>query len=164
MDTFAMVPPVGIAELHMDPPDPLPYVGGHSCSGTAEQAIDDPRGCGRSGSGSIIASVELRHIGGELARDRPPHGALSTLPGDFVLFAVGGAFDPQMAAAGVERIERLTAAMAAYDVGRYANFTEARCAPGDCFPAATVARLEAAKAAYDRDGLIRANHAISATR
>ena len=31
IDTFAMVPPVGIAELHMDPPRPCPYAGGGQC-------------------------------------------------------------------------------------------------------------------------------------
>src|SRR6185436_13432881 len=29
MDTFAMVPPIELAELAMDPPDPLPFVSGH---------------------------------------------------------------------------------------------------------------------------------------
>src|SRR6185437_7397635 len=29
IDTVAMVPPVALSEMHMDPPDPVPYLGGH---------------------------------------------------------------------------------------------------------------------------------------
>jgi FAD/FMN-containing dehydrogenase len=161
MDTFAMVPPVGIAELHMDPPDPLPYVGGHQLLGALpEQAIDDLVAVAGPGSGSIIASVELRHIGGELARDRPHHGALSTLSGAFAMYAVGMAMDAGMAAAVEGQIDRVKEALAPYDVGRYTNFTEVRTSPRDFFPARTVERLRAVKAAFDPDGVIRANHPV----
>ena len=41
MDTFAMVPPVGIAELHMDPPDPVPYTGEGMMLGELSDATID---------------------------------------------------------------------------------------------------------------------------
>ena len=165
LDTFATVPPVGLSELHMDPPMPVPYVTGHQLLGPLpEHAIDDFVAAVGPHSGSRLVSVELRHTGGELARDRAHHGALSTLPGDFVLFAVGMALDGSMAELMEAQIDRLGAAMAPYDVGRYANFTEVRSSPRDFFPEATVARLQAVKATYDRTGVIRANHPVRAAR
>jgi hypothetical protein len=112
----------------------------------------------------MLVSVELRHGGGELARERPHHGALSTLPGEFVMFAIGMALDASMAEAMQAQIDRLTQVLAPYDVGRYANFTVVRSAPRDFFPRTTVTRLQAVKAAYDADGLIRADHPIRAAR
>src|SRR5262249_57438508 len=90
IDTFAMVPPVGLAELHMDPPDPMPYASSHLLTDELPAgAIDDFVAMSGPGSGSPLASVELRHLGGALGRSRPGHGAVSTLPGPCASFAVG---------------------------------------------------------------------------
>ncbi len=100
MDTFAMVPPAGLAELHMDPVDPIPYRTAHSLVGELPaKAIDDLVAVTGPGSGSPLLTVELRHGGGALARAEAGHGALATLPGSYAMLAVGAVMEPEMAPA-----------------------------------------------------------------
>ena len=163
MDTFAMVPPVGIAETHMDPPDPAPFI---SDSQLLEEltpgAIDDILAVTGPGSGSPLASVELRHSGGALARAESHHGALAKLEGEYVMFAGGMAMDEAMTAANVAYLDRLTDALRGYEVGQYANFVERPYDARGFFPDETYARLQTIKGEYDPDNLFRANHPIEA--
>jgi FAD/FMN-containing dehydrogenase len=161
MDTFAMVAPVGLSELHMDPPEPVPYVTAHALLGDLPAgAIDDLVAVAGAGSGSPLVSVELRHTGGALARSSTDHGALDTLPGSFAMFAVGMAGDPAIDAAAEAQLALVSGSLAPYDAGRYLNFTEEAVPAGELFPAETVERLRAVKAAVDPDGLFRANHPV----
>ena len=72
LDTFAMVAPIALADMAMDPPDPLPYR-----STTA--LLDDlsAEAVGRllevvgEGAGSPLPLVQIRHLGGALARTEP---------------------------------------------------------------------------------------------
>ncbi len=69
MDTIQAQPPAGIAELHMDPPTPVPYTSEslltHELPASAIDSLVEAIG---PGSGSQLASVELRHGGGALSR------------------------------------------------------------------------------------------------
>ena len=73
MDTFAMVPPVGLAELHMDPPDPLPYTGeGMMLSELPAKAIDAFVAAAGPESGSPLDLGRDQASGrGALPRQRP---------------------------------------------------------------------------------------------
>ena len=78
MDTFAMVPPVGIAELHMDPPSPVPYTGeGQMLGFLPDAAIDAFVAAAGPESGSPLVSAEIRHLGGAMLRSADHHGALA---------------------------------------------------------------------------------------
>jgi hypothetical protein len=56
MDTIGMVPPAGIAELHMDPREPMPYVGDGQLLGRHDEAgIDAFVAAAGPGSGSASA-------------------------------------------------------------------------------------------------------------
>jgi FAD binding domain/Berberine and berberine like len=164
MDTFAMVPPVGLAELHMDPRDPMPYASHHALTGELPaQAIGDLVAAAGPGSGSTLASVELRHTGGALARTAPHHGALAALPGSYASFAVGLA-DPMTAAQTGEDLARVEAALRPHEAGQYLNFTEQTTPAEAFFDADTAARLQAVKQAYDPQRLFQANHELGAGR
>ncbi|HEY2716528.1 MAG TPA: FAD-binding oxidoreductase, partial [Solirubrobacterales bacterium] len=90
MDTFAMQPPAGIAELHMDPPEPGPALGDGMLLGELDEAaLETWLGVVGPGSGSPLVSVELRHIGGTLARPAAGGGVLDAVPGNYLQFAVG---------------------------------------------------------------------------
>ena len=72
MDSVAVQPPAGIAELHMDPPEPVPYWGDSILIGELPAAaIDSLLEAVGPGSGSQLLSVELRHCGGALSRTSP---------------------------------------------------------------------------------------------
>ena len=163
MDTFAMLPPVGLAEIHMDPPDPIPAVSDTMLmADLTDKAIDDMVAVAGPGSGSMLATVEFRHMGGALGRTQPHHGALAKLEGDFAMFAGGMAVDPAMTAANEAQLALLNGALAPYQSGQYGNFVERTADVSSFFGAETYARLQRVKGEYDPDGLFRANHAIEA--
>jgi hypothetical protein len=164
MDTFASQPPVGIAELHMDPRDPVPYDSTHAMLGAIDaSAIDRLVEAAGPDSGSALLSVELRHAGGALSRTAPGAGAVATLPGEYAFFAVGIA-DPSMALKTSVDLDRVAAALRPDEAGHYFNFVEEKSDPAGFFPPTVAARLEAARDTYDPTRLMQANHEIGAAR
>jgi hypothetical protein len=162
MDTFAMVPPVGLAEMHMDPPDPVPVVGDHQLlKSLPAKAIDDLVAVAGPDSGSPLLSLEIRHLEGALARSEPHHGALSTIPGMFATFAVGLAVDAESNAALQAQLLLVKGALESYDAGRYWNFTLEQLAAERFFPGETCRRLSAVKAQYDPEDTFQANQPIA---
>ena len=163
LDTLAMLPPVALAEIHMDPPEPVPYVGGHQLlSELPAEAVDSFVAAAGPESGSTLLSAEIRHTGGALGRTAPHHGAMASMPGSFATFSVAMAMDEAGAAAGHADLARVADALAPYDAGRsYSNFTEAQADAASFFPPETVRRLEAVKSQYDPEDVFRANHPIT---
>ena len=163
MDTFAMVPPVGIAELHMDPPDPVPYTGeGMMLGELSDATIDAFVAAAGPESGSPLVSAEIRHLGGALHRSAPHHGALTTFDASFLTFGIGFVFDEATYAANRVQLELLRGALGPADTGRqYLNFTEEETDPARFYTPEAYRRLRAAKAEYDPDNLFRANHPIT---
>jgi hypothetical protein len=164
MDTFAMVPPVGIAELHMDPPDPVPYTGEGQMLGELDATgIDRFVAAAGPTSGSPLVSAEIRHLGGALHRSAPHHGALATFDSSFLTFGIGMVFDEETYRANREQLDFLRAALAPYDNGRqYLNFTEDHTDPARFYTEDTYRRLRELKAAVDPGNVFRATPPIPA--
>jgi FAD/FMN-containing dehydrogenase len=162
MDTLATIPVEQLRELHMDPPAPVPAHGdGMLLNGMPPEAIDALVAVAGAEAGSPLLSVEVRHLGGALARKAPGHGALATIDGDFVMFAVGMTVTPEMATAVKAHVEHVQAALSPWDAGRdYLNFTERRERGERLFGATTYRRLQAVKAKVDPDDLFRSNHPV----
>jgi hypothetical protein len=163
LDTFAMVTPEGLLALHMDPPGPVPGAGdGAQLDVMPDEAIDALVAVAGPGSGSPLVSVDLRHLGGALARADEGYGALAALEGDFSLYAVGVAPDPEAAAAVHSYVDVLKGALAPWDAGRrLLNFSERRIDPRAAYPAAAYRRLRAVKTLVDPDDVFQANHPIA---
>jgi FAD/FMN-containing dehydrogenase len=162
MDTFAMVPPVALSELAMDPPDPVPYLADSQMLGDLPaETIDDLAAVAGPGSGSSLVMVELRQAGGALRQAATHHGALASLAGSFVSMAVGAVMDEASAAAAEAQLALLHGALAPHQVGHYLNFTEAEVDTRSAYQADAYRRLQAVKGEYDPDDLFRANHRIS---
>jgi FAD/FMN-containing dehydrogenase len=159
MDTFAMQPPVALAELAMDPRDPLPYR-----SGTAlidELPAPAIEGIARiGGPGSSLAIVQLRHMGGALARRAPGAGARATLPGEIAVFALGVVPEPAAEPAVEAQVGGVLAAVAPHHTGDYPNFVEQPADASAFFDAETWRRLREVKADYDPQDVFKANHHI----
>ncbi len=163
IDTFAMMPPVGISELHMDPPTPIPYAGGAHLllSDLSPEVIADFVTATGPGSGSPLVSAEIRHNGGELSRAAAGNGACASVAGEYMTFGVGLVFDPSGGEAVRARLAMMEEALEPADTGRrYLNFTEGTTSPEKFFTPEAYARLQAVKARVDPDELIRANHPI----
>lgn len=162
MDTFATIPVKRLQELHMDPPGPVPGHGdGMLLNDLPESAIDELVAVAGAESGSPLISVEVRHLGGALARKSPGHGALASIEADFGLFAVGATPTPEVHAAVKAHIERVQAALSKWDAGReYLNWTDRRERGERLFGPITYRRLQAVKAAVDPYDLFRSNHPV----
>ena len=162
MDTFATTPVRELKRLHMDPEHPVPGFGdGALLSDFNDAAIDALVQTAGAGAGSPLLSVEIRHAGGALARKAPGAGALASIDGQFLLFAVGMAMTPEMGAAVSAHLELVQNALARWDSGRtYLNFSEKRQRGERLFGDVNYRRLQAVKAAVDPDDVFRSNHPV----
>jgi FAD/FMN-containing dehydrogenase len=163
LDTLATIPVDGLSELHMDPPQPVPFAGdGMLLAELPADAVDALVGVAGAGSGSPLLSVEVRHLGGALERASTSNGALSSIDAGFALYGVGVAMDADVQAGVQAHAAKVQGALAAWSADRsFMNFTERRSDPSEFFDASTYERLQRVKAEYDPDAVIRANHSIS---
>ncbi len=160
MNTFAMVEPAALSYLAMDPEDPVPYtsrgriVSDMSAAGidaVVEATIESPD----------IVMTELRALGGALGRHAPGHGVRATLDGDYLAFALGAVFEPELYDAVHSQAEHVEAAMAPWDAGtHYANFEEDKADARRFYDAESWRVLRALRTHWDPNGLFLANHEI----
>jgi FAD binding domain len=72
LDTFAMIPAPALQRLHMDPGQPVPGQGdGAFLAGFPAAAIDALIAVAGPDADTALASIEVRHLGGALARPPP---------------------------------------------------------------------------------------------
>ena len=164
MDTFAVAPPAVLGDMAMDPPDPLPLMSAHQLLDDLPRAgVDDLVAAAGPGSGSPLALVELRQLGGALARRSPGAGARATLPGTLSMLALGVPADEASAATAKSYLDSVERAVLPYRSGDYPNFVEKPSDASGFFDAETWARLRLVKALYDPSDLFKGNHHIPPT-
>lgn len=90
IDTFAQVPAADLAHLQLDPQEPTAvYANSVLVDGFPADAVEALVAAAGPGSGSRLLFVELRQLGGALARPSPRGGALDHLPAEFLVLGVG---------------------------------------------------------------------------
>jgi FAD/FMN-containing dehydrogenase len=105
LDTFTIVPPSALGHLHMEPEHPVARLADDGLVGALPAAaIDDLLAVAGPGSGSPLATVELRHAS----------GALETLEDGFFTHAAGMPTDTASAAAIEAQLALVAAALAPY--------------------------------------------------
>ena len=162
-DSFAMVPPVVLGDLAMDPLDPLPLHLTHTLvDRLPAETIDELMakiGPG-SGRGPTVTMLQLRHMGGALARETPGAGARATLPGEVCVMALGVVLDEASDRAVRAALADVDAVVAPHAAGSYANFVEVPADATGFFEPAVWNRLREVKARYDRDDVFFGGHHI----
>jgi hypothetical protein len=162
-DTFAMVSPEALGSLHMDPPDPTPAFGNQALlADLPEEAIDALLEVAGPGTDSPLLAVELRHLGGALARPAPGGGALSSVDAWIALLGAGVVPDQGAADAVRDRAARLVDTLRPSAAGlELSNFAENDPADTASFlPPEVNRRLQRIKAEVDPSDLFRANHPL----
>jgi hypothetical protein len=160
MDMVDRLPTNAISRIHMDPENPVPGVG-HSglLRELPDEALEAFAGQVGPGSESPLLMAELIQLGGALGRPAEGAGALTHLDASFLMFGVGVAMSPEMAAAATGALDRLEEAMAPWAAdGAFLNFADRPADLEDIFDADTASRLVSIKREWDPDGVIRANH------
>lgn len=162
LDTIAPVSPSTLCRLHGDPEGPTAGMSHHTLvarmDSTMVEALVDVAG---PDSGSGLISMEVRHLGGALARIPVGAGALSHIAAPYVVNAVAAAFDADMAAASYSELGRTIDAIAPWSAGTYMNFME-RPGPSP-FDPVTTARLTAVKNEFDPAGMFRSRDITTGT-
>ena len=162
MDTFAMVPPAELGDLAMDPREPLPFLSGHDLLDDVPAAgIDALVDVIGPGSDAAITMVQIRHLGGALARRTPGAGARATLPGELCVFSLGVAPDADAACARSRR--RCRRSRPPRRPTASATTPTSSRTPSDAsgfFDPDTWHCLREVKALYDPRDLFKANHPI----
>ena len=162
IDTFAMLPPTGLGELHMDPVGPVPaFIDGWLLRDLPAAAIDALVQTAGPGSGSPLDSVELRHLGARLADAAPDNGALASLEAGFATAAYSLVPDTDRAIAVGRHAAMLRSSLTPWEAElNYPNFAERSFDLADLFSPAACERLGRVKAQYDPGGLIVATHPV----
>ena len=163
IDGWAMMPAPELGHIHMDPPQPVPGISATlMLADVGDDAIAAMVEAAGHESGSPLLMVELRHIGGALARVPEGAGALGSLDGEYIFFAVGSPMAPGMEDAIRAHLPKVRATVEAHASGRdYLNFVEH---PIDdtsrLFSDSAYRRLQAVKAEYDPQDRFQSNHPI----
>jgi FAD/FMN-containing dehydrogenase len=161
-NTFGMVGPSALGYLAMDPDQPVPMrSAARILSDSSHATIDAFLDSAGPGSPSQLASVELRAMGGALARRPEGAGARATLNGDYAMFAVGGVMSPELEPVIQGQADGVASALAPWDAGaRYANFEERSADARLFYDEDTFRLLRALRTEWDPSGLFLANHEI----
>jgi len=165
IDTFEQMAAAGLSHIHMDPERPVPGIGGGATiAALPDEAIDAFTAAAGPDSGSPLLLSELRHLGGAAGRPAENGGALSHLDAGFVMYSVGMSTTPERDEAIHGHLHHLEEAMSPWAAGGgYFNFTERPCDVDAILPPDVCSRLAEVKSAYDPEGRIVANHAVSLT-
>ncbi|MGN6605498.1 MAG: FAD-binding oxidoreductase [Jatrophihabitans sp.] len=157
-DTFGPMSMPALAQLHMDPPGPVPgYGDGVLVDGLDADAVRAFVAVSEQ-CGPALLSLELRHLGGALRPDRGGDGAYTGIPADLALFAVGITPTPEAMQATRAAVQRVRVAMTPWSNGRaYGNFAEERVA-SEAIWGDAAGRLAAIRQAFDPHGVLHANH------
>jgi berberine-like enzyme len=151
-----------LCHLHMDPEHPVPGTGdGMLLETLPAEAIDELVRVAGAAASSPTLSIEVRHLGGELRRGRPEHGAFATVDAEYALYAVGIAPTAEAVAAVRASIESVREALRPWEAEQmYLNFADTRRDPRTLWAEGAYDRLCAIKEAVDPDNLIRSNHPL----
>ena len=162
IDTFATIPAAALAQLHQDPPHPVPGVGNGWLldSFDLDAAESLVAAAGMDGTSPLL-SVEVRHLQGALGRPDPRGGALSHLDAPYVLYAVGAPLGPVTADAIDSAVDDLAWRLAPWSSGgSFLNLTDRPTAAGAFFPADVLQRLTSIRDTVDPERRLRPNHGV----
>ena len=166
MDTFGPMPFAAMDAISMDPVDPM-GARQHSemLNELSPEAIETLVEVAGAGSGSPLIVLELRQLGGALARDADSLSTMGKGDSKFIMNGVGPAFTPEMAEGVMVYLSRVAEATRSFQTGdTYVNFMELEGASTERVKAAYAPedyeRLVALKDRFDPQNLFRFNRNI----
>jgi FAD/FMN-containing dehydrogenase len=170
MDTFGVMPYAAMDSISMDPVDPM-GASQHSemLSDLSPEAIEALVEVAGAGSGSPLIMLELRQLGGALARTADELSTMGKGESRFIMNGVGPAFTPEMAEGVQAHLARVAEATRPFQTGdTYVNFMELDGASADrvksSYPPEDFERLVALKDRYDPTNLFRFNRNIAPSK
>jgi hypothetical protein len=165
LDTFAMIPAAALGQLNLDPTQPMPGQGdGAFLADFPAAAIDALVAVAGPDAETPPDSVEVRHLGGALARP-VPGGAQPSIDASYLLYAAGAALTPGLAGPVRAHTQAVKDGLAPWHAGYdYYNFEETPATASAVLPPDSFRRLQQIKAGYDPDQVIISAHPVWPTR
>ncbi|WP_250004579.1 FAD-binding oxidoreductase [Actinoplanes sp. M2I2] len=166
VDTVADMPYENFAAIYNDPVDPAPFAERTLALGPLQPELVHKLIATAGPEADVPANfVELRHVGGALARTPSDAGAAGIRDAEFILWVVAIG-DPVGTAPAMQWSETLFDDLAPWTrAGKYLNFMAGEDLEPDAVRAAyspdTYRRLQHTKKAYDPANLFRLNHNIA---
>lgn len=162
LDTFGRMPAKALDRLHLDPEGGAPAVSGSSMlAELPDAAVDAWLEQAGPGATTSLNIVELRQLGGALARPHEGGGVLSYLDGGFATLNLAMAPTPETAEQGEKDAAQVTEALAPYANGRqYLNFAESLTDASTGYRPDAWRQLVGIRSAVDPHGLFLANHRV----
>ncbi len=160
LDAFATIAPPALAQLNLDPDQPIPTQGdGTLLADLPAAAIDALVAVVGPDADTQLISVEVRQLGGALARPAPAGGAQPSIDASHLVFAAGLAPTPDLASVVRAQAHAVKDALAPWHAGYdYYNFRETPAPASAVLPPASYRRLQKIKATYDPDQAIISAH------
>jgi FAD/FMN-containing dehydrogenase len=160
LDTFGPVDAADLVRVAGDPEEPSPARGdGFLVRELTDEVADAVAELIAENALSPLSVLELRLLGGAMARASDGHGALATLDGALSVFAGGPVFDADAAAAIADRLAHLRTRLAPWTSPQaLLNASGGGVDPARAFDDATWERLRRVQDAFDPDRLILSNH------
>jgi hypothetical protein len=165
MDHWEVSPPAAVLESHMEPGEPLPYLGDHLLLRELDDSgIDTFVRVLGEGSGSPLIMAGLRQLGGALAVSDPAGGVLDHFDAHYVYSGSAAPFEPVTAEMITEHCAVVRAALQPWDTGRTApTFVDSYTQPQGHLSATSVAAVDLVRARVDPTGLFRTDISPNAT-
>jgi hypothetical protein len=162
LDTFAMIPASALGQLNMDPTQPGAGEGdGALLADFPAAAIDAQVAVAGPDAPTPPTSIEVRHLGGALARPIPGGGAQPSIDASYLLNAVGAIPAPELTGPVRAHVQAVKDALAPWHAGYdYYNFEDVPGPAAAVLPPASFRRLQEIKAAYDPDQVIISAHPV----
>jgi FAD/FMN-containing dehydrogenase len=166
LDTFAMIRPSALGQLNMDPSQPAPGQGdGAFLADLPAAAIDSLVALAGPDADTPPDSVEVRHLGGALARPVPGGGAQPSIDASYLIYAAGATPTPDLAGSVRAHVQAIKQALAPWHAGYdYYNFEETPATAAAVLPPASFRRLREITAAHDPHQVIISVHPVWPTR
>jgi FAD/FMN-containing dehydrogenase len=160
LDTFRPVGTADLVRVAGDPEAPVPARGdGFLVRELSDDLVDAVAELIAENALSPLSVLELRLLGGAMARASDGHGALAALNGGLSVFASGPVVDADAAAGIADRLEHLRARLAPWTVPQaLLNSSGGGVDPARAFDDATWERLRRVQDAFDPDRVILSNH------
>jgi hypothetical protein len=154
LDTFAVVPAPSLADLHLEGSGPAAaYASSLLLDDLPEAAVEAVMDTAGPGSGSALAVLEIRQLGGALARPAARPGALERLDGAFILLGLGIDPDVDRWADQRDQARRVLDALAPWALPqRYLPMAEDETDASRGWGPHALRRLRAVREAVDPDG------------
>ena len=170
MDTFGKMPFAAMDSISMDPVDPMGARQHSEMLGElSPEVIETLVELGGAGSESPLIVLELKQLGGALARTADRLSTMGAGDSGFIMNGVGPAFTPEMAEGVVAYLSHAAEATRPFQTGdTYVNFMELDGASPERVKAAYAPedyeRLVALKDHYDPRNLFRFNRNIAPSK